>query len=126
MEDDASVLNLTCDILKASGYDVIQAGTPQNALDLARTCQAPIDLILADVILPGMKGPDMVQQILEIRPRTRVLYMSGYTEDRIVHDGILEKGILFMPKPFTARALCEKVAEAMGTGRGEGEMKNEE
>jgi len=119
VEDDASVLGLACDILRASGYTVIQAATPEEALDLALTCQASIDLILADVILPGMKGPDMVQQILEIHPRSRILYMSGYTEDRIAHDGILKKGILFIPKPFTAKALCEKAAEAMGRGKEE-------
>jgi len=71
------------------------------------------------VILPGMKGPEMVEKIREIHPRARVLYMSGHAENLIAHHGILEKAIIFLPKPFTAEALRQKVAAALGTPENE-------
>jgi len=114
VEDDPSVLRLAGEFLRASGYKVLEASTPEIALERARGHGPPIDLVLADVILPGMKGPEMVERIGEIHPRARVLYMSGYAEDLIAHNGILAKGIMFLPKPFTAEALREKVTAALG------------
>jgi two-component system cell cycle sensor histidine kinase/response regulator CckA len=101
-------------LLKASGYQVLEASTPQIALEQARGHEGPIDLVLADVVLTGMKGLEMYEKIREIHPQARVLYMSGYTENVIAHNGMLEKGIMFLPKPFTAGALREKVAAALG------------
>jgi len=114
VEDDPSVLKLAGALLRGYGYHVLEAVNPETALDQARSHRTPIDLILADVILPGMKGPEMVEKIREIHPRARVLYMSGYTEDLIAHNGILAKGIMFLAKPFTAETLRGKVAEALG------------
>jgi len=109
VEDDPQVLRLAGDILRAGGYHVLQADDPEKALDLARSHKEALDLILADVILPRMKGPDLVERIREIHSEARVVFMSGYSEEMIAH-----KGILFLPKPFTARGLWEKVAEALG------------
>jgi PAS domain S-box-containing protein len=109
VEDDPQVLRLAGDLLKAAGYEVLQAAGPDEALEQAGSHEGPIDLILADVILPGMKGPDMVEKVLKIHPHARVVFMSGYSEEVIAH-----KGILFLPKPFTVRGLREKVAEALG------------
>ncbi|MCF8144678.1 MAG: response regulator [Deltaproteobacteria bacterium] len=119
VEDDPSVLRLAGELLRGYGYHVLEAVNPETALEQARTHRTPIDLILADVILPGMKGPEMVEKIREIHPRTKVLHMSGYTEDLIADNGILAKGVMFLPKPFTAEALRQKVAAALGTTKNE-------
>jgi len=119
VEDDPPVLRLTGKLLRASGYEVLEAPAPQIAMDQARSHEAPIHLVLTDIILPGMKGPDMYEKIREIHPRARVLYMSGHAENLIAHHGILEKAIIFLPKPFTAEALRQKVAAALGTPKNE-------
>jgi CheY-like chemotaxis protein len=114
VEDDPTVLGLTGELLMASGYQVLQAHTPQVALEQARSHATPIDLVLSDVILPGMKGPELVEKIREIHPHARALYMSGHAQDVIAHHGILKKGTVFLSKPFTAAALREKVAGVLG------------
>jgi two-component system, cell cycle sensor histidine kinase and response regulator CckA len=114
VEDDPMVLRLACDLLRLAGYQVLQAANPAAALKEARSYGKPIDLILSDVILPGLKGPDMVEKVREIHPQARVVYMSGYAQDAISHNGLLEDDDLFLPKPFTAWSLREKVAEALG------------
>ncbi len=115
VEDDASVLRLTVEILRSSGYNVLEAGTADRAMELARSHGKPIDLLLTDVVLPKMNGPEMAAQIRKIHPGIRVLYTSGHTEEMMAHHGILKKGIMFLQKPFTARAIREKVAEALGS-----------
>ncbi len=73
-----------------------------------------VHLLLSDVVMPGMSGRSLVEQISALRPGVKVLYMSGYTDDVIAHSGVLESGTLLIEKPFTALALVERVRAALG------------
>jgi DNA-binding response OmpR family regulator len=80
---------------------------------LAAVHDGPIHLAVVDVVMPGMSGPDVIRQILPGRPDIRVLYISGYTDEAIVHHGILESGAAFLQKPFLPDALARKVREVL-------------
>jgi YesN/AraC family two-component response regulator len=95
------------------GYRVLEAENAALALALARAHQGTIHLLLADVVMPGGSGRDLARQLAEVRPETRVLYVSGYTDDAIVHHGMLEPGLNFLPKPFTPAALARKVRDVL-------------
>jgi len=115
VEDEATVRQLTRDYLRTQGYNVLEAADPAVALQLAISHKGPIHLLLTDVIMPGMNGRELAQQMGSVRSETRVLYMSGYTENAIGHNGMLEPGINLLQKPFTLPALKAKVREALDT-----------
>jgi two-component system, cell cycle sensor histidine kinase and response regulator CckA len=96
-------------ILERYGYRVLVAETPRAALDLARDYSDRIDLLMSDVVLPEMNGRSLSQQIVANRPEIRVVFMSGYTDNAIVHHGVLDPGTPFLQKPFTPDALARKV-----------------
>ena len=100
---------LVAEILETSGYAVLQAGDGPSALELLRRHSEPIDLLLTDVVMPGMSGPDVAAAVASLRPGTQLLYMSGYTDSAIVHHGVLEPGTAFLQKPFSADDLTRKV-----------------
>src|SRR5215472_2772255 len=112
-EDDRQVRDLTVAILKTCGYVVLDV---ENAHDAVRLCQqhgGEIHLFLTDVVMREMSGPELVRRLQEIRPTTKVLFMSGYTDSAIVHQGMLDPGIAFLPKPFTPAALAGKVRQVL-------------
>ncbi len=113
VEDEIPVRKMTCKILSENGYDVIESENADNALDTAFEFEGEIHLLLTDVIMPDMKGPELYQRILEFKPGTRVLYMSGYTGDVITKHGILQEEIEFIQKPFTRKELLNKVARVI-------------
>jgi DNA-binding NtrC family response regulator len=113
VEDDVSVLHLTERILDHLGYAVLTSASPAEALTMAREYQGEIHLLMTDVILPEMNGTDLAGGMLNIRPTIRTLFMSGYTADVIAHQGVLEKGVHFVQKPFTFDSLARKVKEAL-------------
>jgi len=115
VEDEATVRQLTRDYLRMQGYNVLEAPDPAVALQISVAHSGPIHLLLTDVIMPGMNGRELAQQVCSIRPETRVLYMSGYTENAIGHNGTLEPGINLLQKPFTLPALKAKVRETLDT-----------
>ncbi len=119
IEDEGAVRAVTSRILKAGGHTVLQAGHPFEALGLAKVHGACIDLVLTDVIMPAMSGMECYQQLSEIVPDLKVLYMSGYTPDAIAQRGVLTEGTHFIRKPFTVRALQDKV-RAVLEGRDQG------
>jgi two-component system cell cycle sensor histidine kinase/response regulator CckA len=114
VEDEESVRQLVRDTLAAKGYHVIAAQDGQAGLTAAAMYEVGIDLVLTDVVMPGMGGRELVQQLLVSRPGIKVLYLSGYTEDAIVNDGTTESGKTFLQKPFTLQNLSRKVREILG------------
>jgi PAS domain S-box-containing protein len=109
VEDELIVRRLLTEILESSGYTVLQAGDGPSALELIRRRSDPIDLLITDVVMPGMSGPEVAQRVVSLRPGTEVLYISGYTDSAIDHHGVLEPGIAFLQKPFSADELARKV-----------------
>jgi len=114
VEDEDSVRQLVCDTLSTKGYRVLQAENGEAGMAEAARHNGKIDLVISDVVMPGMSGRDMVKQLLESRPGTKVLYLSGYTEDAVISEGSIEKGTAFLQKPFTLQSLSRKVREVLG------------
>ena len=113
VEDEEQILSLATRILEIQGYRVLPAGSPAEACLLAERHEGEIQLLLTDVIMPGMNGRELQRRIERSKPGIRTLFMSGYTEDAVVHRGILDKGVFFVPKPFTVRLLAEKVRSVL-------------
>ena len=113
VEDEPALRVLVEEILTKGGYHVLQNEKPEAALALAASHGGAIDLVLTDVIMPNMSGRQMADALRLERPRIRVLFMSGYTDDAISHHGILEPGTHFLEKPFTADGLLRKIREVL-------------
>ncbi|HTZ52018.1 MAG TPA: PAS domain S-box protein [Spirochaetia bacterium] len=109
VEDDASLRSLTETMLRRSGYRVWSACSGAEAIEIAARGGEPIDLLLTDVVMPGMNGKEVARRVGEIHPTARVLYASGYTTDAIVRHGLLEEGIQFIQKPFTRNELLQRI-----------------
>ena len=110
------VRSLARRVLHLQGYTVLEAEDGEEAILLCDSHDGRIDLVLSDVVMPGMSGPKAVERIVEMRPNVRVLYMSGYTDDAIGHHGVLAEDVHFIQKPFTPSALGQKVREALESG----------
>jgi PAS domain S-box-containing protein len=115
VEDETTVRELTKQYLQIQGYTVFEAADPSVALQISNAHDGPIHLLLTDVIMPGMNGRELAQRVTAARPETRVLYMSGYTENVIGHNGTLEPGINLLQKPFSLPVLKAKVRQVLGT-----------
>ncbi|MGL4369713.1 MAG: ATP-binding protein, partial [Spirochaetota bacterium] len=113
VEDNPLVLNYAFSILQKLGYTILKAANGEEALETARSYSGTIDMMMTDIILPGMNGWTLAQLICESRPGMKVLYNSGYTEDTIVERGVLKKGLHFIGKPFSAFALASKIREVL-------------
>ena len=109
VEDEAVVRMLVAEILETTGYTVLQAADGPSALELLRRHAGQVELLVTDVVMPGMSGPEVAQAVTAMRPDTHVLYTSGYTDSAIGHHGVLEPGIAFLQKPFSADELTQKV-----------------
>jgi two-component system cell cycle sensor histidine kinase/response regulator CckA len=121
VEDEEGLRLLITSLLKRLGYTVLVAANAAQAIALFDEHHS-IDLLLTDVVLPGGSGPDLSTWLVKGRPELKVLYMSGYTDEAIVHHGVLDPGVAFLSKPFTAQALGLKVREVLDqetVGRGE-------
>jgi CheY-like chemotaxis protein len=116
VEDDAMVRELTLLLLKTLGYSVLVANSPAHALSLCERKDIPIDLLMTDVVMPGMNGKELLRRANTIRPGIRVLFMSGYTANVIAHHGVLDDGIKFIQKPFSIDDLAHKVQDAIRGG----------
>jgi len=111
VEDDKMVLKMVADMLEALGYRVIASGSPLSALSQCEECATPIDLVITDVVMPGMSGRELRDKLLLTRPELKVLFMSGYTSNIIAHHGVLEEGMQFIQKPFSMSLLAAKVSK---------------
>jgi PAS domain S-box-containing protein len=112
-EDEKSVRVTSRLFLEALGYTVLAAATPEEALSLAGAHNGPIHLLITDVIMPGMNGPDLAGILVAKHPKLKCMFMSGYTADVMLHRGTLKEGMQFLPKPFSRHDLARKVREVL-------------
>jgi CheY-like chemotaxis protein len=112
-EDNAGLRRLATRLLAPAGYTVLGAASGEEALRLLKRHEKPVHLLLSDVVMPGMSGRDLAEQLAQTRPEMKVIYMSGYTSDTILRHGVLEAQMPFLNKPFTAAALLRKVREVL-------------
>jgi len=116
VEDNIEVRDLARRVLLEHSYTVLEAPNGVKALQLAQTYSGLIHLLITDVVMPGgLSGPQLAQQLTSYRPELKVLYVSGYTDNAIVHHGVLDSGLAFLQKPFTPHILARKVREVLDT-----------
>jgi len=121
VEDEAVVRQLVRGVLQMNGFNVIEATNGLEALATSQEYAGPIDLLLTDVVMPRMGGRELAEHLRQMRPATKSLFMSGYTDDAIVHHGVLDAGLAFIQKPFTPAALIRKVRELLEAQKRESE-----
>jgi CheY-like chemotaxis protein len=114
VEDAQPLRELARELLETKGYTVLEAANGADAIQVAEKYGKPIHLLLTDVVMPGMDGSKLAERMGHSYPGIKVLYMSGYTDDAIVHHGVLDSGITLLQKPFTRESLTHKVREVLG------------
>ncbi|HUZ45802.1 MAG TPA: response regulator [Terriglobia bacterium] len=114
VEDNEAVRTFVRCVLEARGYRLLEAGGSEDALKAVERHAGPIHLLLTDVVMPRMSGTELALRIASLHPETKVLYMSGYTDNAIVHHGVLDAGRHFLQKPFIPEALTQKIREVLG------------
>jgi PAS domain S-box-containing protein len=113
VEDEDAVRNLLAETLEEQGYHLVTAADGERALDLAASMEGPLHLILTDVVMPGISGPELVEQLKPLHPTAAVLYMTGYTDEVIVQHGVLEPGVRLLNKPLNIHTLLAGVRQAL-------------
>jgi len=113
VEDEEDVRKAVLDVLKKQGYSVLEADNEEDALLICQQYKDTIHLMVTDVVMPRISGPELAKLLVVIHPEMKVLYMSGYTDDAIVHHGVLDKGVNYIQKPFTFDGLARKVQEVL-------------
>jgi CheY-like chemotaxis protein len=114
VEDEGALLGLVRNLLRMQGYRVLSAKDATSAIQICREHAAPIHLLVTDAITPATRGRDLARQVLAMHPGTKVLFMSGHSEDAICHQGSPEPNTAFLQKPFTISSLTDKVRDVMG------------
>jgi CheY-like chemotaxis protein len=113
VEDEAAVRSLVSGVLEGGGYKVLVARNGEDALLVSEQHKGPIHLLVTDVVMPEMGGPELAEHLRPYHRKMKVLYMSGYTDDAIVHHGVLGSSAAFLQKPFTPDVLAHKVREVL-------------
>ena len=117
VEDEPGVRELVCEILSHNGYRILEGCDGEHALRASKEHDGPIHLMVTDVVMPGMSGPELADRLMSQRPDMKVLFMSGYTDKAIVHHGVLDPGVLFLQKPFSPHVLTRKLREVLDAPR---------
>jgi CheY-like chemotaxis protein len=112
VEDEDAVRYLACRVLRGNGYRVLEAGSSADALRIVRA-EGPIDLLVTDIVMPGMSGPALAERLVAGYPDLKVLYITGYAEEAIQRQGMLPAGGALLEKPFTAQQLADSVRQAL-------------
>jgi PAS domain S-box-containing protein len=115
VEDEDAVRNLTRRLLENGGYTVLQASDAESAIEVARRHSGRLDMLLTDVVMPGLSGPELARRLMPSRPGLRVLYVSGYPDEAMASQGLLEPDASFLQKPFTPETLARRVREILDT-----------
>ena len=113
VDDEPEIRKLVSAMVTAKGYNVLTADSGEHAITLVKNLKTPIDLLLTDVVAPGMSGPMLADKLVEQQPDLRVLFMSGYDNTNVVQRYVVEKGHALLHKPFTVEELGRKVAEML-------------
>ncbi len=113
VEDEPRVRKLIAGVLTARGYTVVEATRGAEAIKLCKERKGKVDLAVVDVVMPEMSGPDLVKQLRPLCPGMRVLYISGYTDEAILHHGIQQSGAAFLQKPFLPDVLARKIRDVL-------------
>ena len=113
VEDEDTVRALAKNVLEACGYNVLEAANGQDALALAERHEGPIQLLVSDVVMPHLGGRNLADRLLALRPKAKVLFLSGYTNDAVLRHGVVEPEFAFLQKPFSTGALAQKVREVL-------------
>ncbi len=113
VEDEDMLRGLIRSILEGKGYRVLDTQSAEQALEILKRPEVSVDLLLTDVVMPGLSGRDLARQAVELHPRLRVVYMSGYSDEMVLQHGVLQESVAFLQKPFTHEALVQKVATAL-------------
>ncbi len=114
VEDEEAVRKLTLRMLQQLGYQVLTAPNGQKGIETAQGHSGNIDCLLTDVVMPNMSGKQLADAVLVVHPETSVIFISGYTENTVVHHGVLNPGVEFLPKPFSRETLANKLREVLG------------
>ena len=117
VEDDEVVRKLVSEVLDNEGYRLLEAANGVEALSICAQYEERIHLLLTDVIMPEMSGRELANRLAAVRPEVKVLYMSGYPDDVIVHHGVLDEGTAFIQKPFAADVLARQVRDVLDSPR---------
>ena len=113
-EDTASLLEMGREYLESVGYTVLAASSGKKALQHAKDFPGPIHLLLTDVVMPGMSGPELADHMASLRPGIKVIFTSGYTDETIARQGLLDPAVAFIQKPYRPKALARKIREVLG------------
>jgi CheY-like chemotaxis protein len=116
VEDEDSVRRLMHKFLEREGYQLLEARNAQEAEDLAGVYKKPIDVLVTDVMMPGMTGPELAERLMPLRPDMKVLFVSGYRHDTLEHQGLLRGDVNLLPKPFPAAELHRRVQMLLSQG----------
>ncbi len=116
-EDEPQLRALLAVVLQRAGYQVLAAASPDEAVRASEQHSGPVDLLLTDVVMPGMNGRQLAERLQPARPAMKVLYMSGYTTNVVIHHGVLDEGVAFLQKPVTPDVVLRRVREVLGSTR---------
>jgi two-component system cell cycle sensor histidine kinase/response regulator CckA len=113
VEDEQNVRELVADYLRGAGYQVIEAEDGDHALKVASAHKGPIHILVTDVVMPHMSGPELAAKLTDARQAMKVLFISGYTDDTVFRHGVLEGGVAYLQKPFNLKAISQKIRDVL-------------